>query len=94
MDQTTARALTEAGYLPLSDYLRLVEQNGWKPDERLRNLCPFCTAGHATKRNAFGGSDVHVMMSEGLLRVVPCRKQSYEVHSDPGIKKHPYSPTK
>lgn len=29
MDQATARALTEAGYMPLPEYLRLCRENGW-----------------------------------------------------------------
>jgi len=35
IDQASARALTEAGYMPLAEYLWLCEQNGWKPDPRL-----------------------------------------------------------
>ena len=29
MDQTTARALTEAGYMPLTEYIRLCREQGW-----------------------------------------------------------------
>ena len=31
MTQDMARALTEAGYMPASEYLRLCQENGWKP---------------------------------------------------------------
>jgi hypothetical protein len=30
MTQEMARALTEAGYMPLADYLRLCRENGWE----------------------------------------------------------------
>lgn len=29
MTQEMARALTEAGYMPLPEYIRLCEENGW-----------------------------------------------------------------
>ena len=30
MTREVARALCEAGYMPVAEYLRLCEQNGWK----------------------------------------------------------------
>lgn len=33
MTQDMARALTEAGYMPLPDYLAMCEANGWAPDK-------------------------------------------------------------
>lgn len=34
MTQAEARALTEAGYMPLSEYLRLCKENGWEAGQR------------------------------------------------------------
>ena len=31
MSQAEARALVDAGYMPLSEYQRLCELNGWHP---------------------------------------------------------------
>lgn len=31
MDQDMARALTDAGYMSLSEYLRLCRENSWAP---------------------------------------------------------------
>lgn len=33
MTQEMARALAEAGYLSVAEYLRLCEENKWKPAE-------------------------------------------------------------
>jgi hypothetical protein len=47
LDQESARALVDAGYMPLSEYLELCKRNGWqpkvpdgKPDEPKRRAHP------------------------------------------------------
>ena len=52
LDQTTARALCEAGYIPPSEYIRLCEENGWSgrdlPPPEPGNPMPLFWAFFAT----------------------------------------------
>lgn len=34
MDQATARALCEAGYMTVKEYLELCKKNGWKAEQK------------------------------------------------------------
>ena len=36
ISQDSARALTDAGYMPLPEYLRLCQENGWKASSILK----------------------------------------------------------